>query len=454
MSQENTHDLSVKSIHVQRLFGMYNHDIVLKQEHATIVFGRNGVGKTAIFKLTHGLLGGGVSGLANLLRCPYEKFQVVFSNDDRVEARRPIDGTGTKIQIAYVESDGTEKLSVQVTEQEFVKQAKRIEARSPTHQVSPDRWLDPETGETLDAFEMVERWGSMGGDDETQKIKEWRDLLLAKRVPQTLFIQAQRLIQVVRNRNRLYRGGDASMIRDTVMEYSADLKNRIDQTLADYGREAQRRDQTYPQRLLKQATSTDSAPLNSQIIKDSLEQMKQRQHEYQELGILGQQEEAPTVGNQTQEENNFYRAAMTLYVQDTKDKLEIIDRLAQRIQLMLTLIRAKFSNKELEIDKKTHDLMVRSTVGKHQSLSVNVLSSGEQHQLVLAYDLLFRTRANTLVLIDEPELSLHVEWQERFLDDLKKVIDLVHFDAVLATHSPFIANGHDELMVGLSVNAV
>ena len=105
----------------------------------------------------------------------------------------------------------------------------------------------------------------------------------------------------------------------------------------------------------------------------------------------------------------------------------------------------------MKIDPKTHDLVVESTHGHIQQLSVNALSSGEQHQLVLAYDLLFRTQPNTLVLLDEPELSLHVEWQERFLVDLKAVIDLVGFDALLATHSPYIINGHNELTVGLSV---
>lgn len=51
--------------------------------------------------------------------------------------------------------------------------------------------------------------------------------------------------------------------------------------------------------------------------------------------------------------------------------------------------RRKFSNKKLKVDPKTHDLVVESTHGHVQQPSVNALSSGEQHQLVLAYDLLF-----------------------------------------------------------------
>ena len=39
------------------------------------------------------------------------------------------------------------------------------------------------------------------------------------------------------------------------------------------------------------------------------------------------------------------------------------------------------------------------------------LSSGEQHLLVLYYDMIFRFAKGTLILVDEPEISLHVSWQ-------------------------------------------
>ena len=82
-------------------------------------------------------------------------------------------------------------------------------------------------------------------------------------------------------------------------------------------------------------------------------------------------------------------------------------------------------------------------------LPLDSLSSGEQHELVLHYDLLFRVQANTIVLIDEPELSLHVSWQKRFLPDLLEVAKLSTFDAIVATHSPYIIGERDDLMAGL-----
>ena len=47
----------VKSIHVRKLFGVYDHDVVLNaDERVTIVHGPNGVGKTALLRLTNTLL--------------------------------------------------------------------------------------------------------------------------------------------------------------------------------------------------------------------------------------------------------------------------------------------------------------------------------------------------------------------------------------------------------------
>lgn len=450
MSETPSSGVRVKSIHARQLFGMYDHDIVLKPERTTIVFGRNGVGKTVMFKLTHALLSGEMAPMLDLLRYPYREFKVVLSDGSNVAAIRIEEKGVAQAQLRYLPGAGGEVTTFTINDRDFTRLAERLERHLPFHQVGPDHWRDDETGEVMNALEVVSRWGDLGDGDVSQDMSEWKKLA-GRNLPQTLLIQAQRLIRVDRPSARSYLRQEGNAIRDTVLAYSADLKNHIDQTLADYGREAQRRDQTYPQRLLQQASTSSGEGLMTQAdIIQSLHTLKRQQASYQALGILDEQTQGMAL-NEDQLLTDVYRAAMSVYVRDTQAKLKIVDNLAQRVRLLLDLMGEKFSNKALKIDPKTHDLVVESTHGKAQRLSVNALSSGEQHQLVLAYDLLFRTQPNTLVLLDEPELSLHVDWQERFLKDLKAVIDLVGFDALLATHSPYIINGHNELTVGLSV---
>ena len=86
---------------------------------------------------------------------------------------------------------------------------------------------------------------------------------------------------------------------------------------------------------------------------------------------------------------------------------------------------------------------------KGRKVPIEALSSGEQHQLVLFFELLFEIKENALILIDEPELSLHVAWQKKFVGDLMKIIDLNQFDVILATHSPQLISRWTDLVVEL-----
>ena len=53
------------------------------------------------------------------------------------------------------------------------------------------------------------------------------------------------------------------------------------------------------------------------------------------------------------------------------------------------------------------------------------------------------------MFIDEPEISLHVAWQLRFIPDVLKIAKLVGFRFIVATHSPQIINGMWDNAVGL-----
>ena len=52
-------------------------------------------------------------------------------------------------------------------------------------------------------------------------------------------------------------------------------------------------------------------------------------------------------------------------------------------------------------------------------------------------------------MIDEPELSLHVAWQEKFLSDIDDIARLSSFRILLATHSPQIIGDRYDLAIEL-----
>ncbi|MFZ6694478.1 AAA family ATPase [Stenotrophomonas acidaminiphila] len=71
--------------------------------------------------------------------------------------------------------------------------------------------------------------------------------------------------------------------------------------------------------------------------------------------------------------------------------------------------------------------------------SLKRASSGEQCLLVLMLGVAGHIQDDSLVLIDEPEISLHPEWQERFIELLQAAFsDYRGCQFVIATHSPQI----------------
>lgn len=67
----------------------------------------------------------------------------------------------------------------------------------------------------------------------------------------------------------------------------------------------------------------------------------------------------------------------------------------------------------------------------------NVLSSGERHVLTVLFSATHMSQADGIVLIDEPELSLHVEWQRHILTELMKQAG--SRQVVACTHAPEVA---------------
>ena len=81
-----------------------------------------------------------------------------------------------------------------------------------------------------------------------------------------------------------------------------------------------------------------------------------------------------------------------------------------------------------------------------QRLNGDKLSSGEQHAVVLFYFLIFLAEVNSIVLIDEPEISFHVIWQNNFVDHIIRIGKKRGLTFILATHSPEIIYGRLDLV--------
>ena len=118
------------------------------------------------------------------------------------------------------------------------------------------------------------------------------------------------------------------------------------------------------------------------------------------------------------------------------------------------------SQKFIYYDKKENKITIRAkkTLNdeRFQSiLSFDDLSSGEKRIFNLLFNLIMNTNRETIVLIDEPEVSLHTEWQVQFSDVVQEFKNVYDFAQVtVASHSPFITSGHEEYIVSPNLKKV
>jgi predicted ATPase len=64
---------------------------------------------------------------------------------------------------------------------------------------------------------------------------------------------------------------------------------------------------------------------------------------------------------------------------------------------------------------------------------------------------LFEAEPSTLMLIDEPELSLHVLWQANLVEDLMEMGRASNLTFLLASHSPSLIGDREELIRSLDL---
>lgn len=97
--------------------------------------------------------------------------------------------------------------------------------------------------------------------------------------------------------------------------------------------------------------------------------------------------------------------------------------------------------KEIDVNPRG-DVRVKIRGSKKEN-SIYELSSGEKQLIILLAHIAFhrRNRNASILIIDEPELSLHISWQELFVDALLKASPNTQY--ILATHAPAIISTID-----------
>ena len=439
---------SLTTVIVEHLLGEFDHRIdFLESWDYVIIYGPNGVGKTRLLEAVDAAL---ELNMAALARVPFMKMMLSFSDGHLIEISRVTNGRPkptnprprrrpaqrripqpevTPFQYFYklskngVDVDG---FDVQIEPAESVL-AEFLELETSWTQIGLDLWEDRVDGEVVRIDELRRRYGHRISDrDRTAVPDEIKSFV--KDVPCHL-IETQRLVTSTKRASSFLEPSHAVTPRATVSQYSDDLRRLLTGALAANSRFSQTLDRTFPRRILERS---DEQTVGTE---EDIRERYVRQNDLREgLSALGLIDAEPELPLPEKELENWERYVLATYLDDTDQKLATFGAILEKVSLLSDIVNSRFLRKRLAVTSDS-GLTIRKILDDEQ-VPLESLSSGEQHELILFYDLLFNVSPNSVVLIDEPEISLHVVWQQRFLHDLSRVAQAASLRFVIATHSP------------------
>ena len=441
--------MTLSEIRVGGLFGRFDHKIVFpKDEHVTIMIAPNGFGKTMILRIVNVLFNQGVRGL---VRLPFHEVSVRFDDGSNLSVTRtvPPETTAKKsapvINVAFHNDDVAEIFTPpEFSPEEFNFPLRMIDEWIPVlDRVEQNLWRDLETSERLNLEEVIDRYGHALPSEfqSAEGTPKWFSDL-QQRVS-IRFVDVDRLTHRFQDQDFHRRRRGARSEERTVLFYSHELGEKIQQTLTEYGSLSQTLDQTFPARLVKQPLQSE---LTMNQLRNELAEVESKRSKLVEAGLLQQKHTGLNVTVPDIEDvDESRREVLAMFARDTKVKLGVFNEMLAKVDTLKRIANSRFLHKRVAVSE--NGILVTTPGG--QPLNLEMLSSGEQHELVLLYDLLFRVSQDALIMIDEPELSLHVAWQEKFLDDIEEIAKLSKFRVLLATHSPQIIGERFDLAIEL-----
>ena len=433
--------MKIKSIEIQNLFEIFNYNISFKKdENVLIITGPNGFGKTMVLNIIFNLFNRKFLFFQKLV---FEKITLTLDENIKVIILKTITEGKSKISFSFYDKDKLDNDKLIETFDYSTKLEldfeRTIDRYLPVHKISDDKWIDHRTDRILNLEELLNEYADQLPDKFSKnllRIKSTKVNSILDSI-QVHLIREQRLFKKAQNTvERNYREEkEQTLMIETIQTYAKELKQFILNNIQKSFNQTQALDSSYLDRLIDEKNIITENDYNSRLLS-----LNEKQENLMEFGLY---ESKQKIRDYSKDDAK----ALLVYINDLEQKLIVFDDLLEKLELFTTILNERrFTYKSINISREK-GFFFKTSKGKE--LELNQLSSGEQHEVVLLYELIFNVKPNILVLIDEPEISLHITWQKEFLNDLLKIIKIQNIQVLIATHAPSIINGRWDLVYNL-----
>lgn len=442
---------------VVNLFGQYTHSVSFSSgDDYVIIYGPNGVGKTKFLEVVHAAQ---MLEYNELEQVPFESIKLKYSDGLVMMVRRErldLFEEWPNCDIGVIEFEITEPgkqsskwTPVPLSFYEYMAENERFIP------IGNGLWEDSLDGERVATRNIYARFQNMQRHPRYSKYKPesheenvgyLREFDKFRARTSSYLIDSQRLLseRYAKNKHEAVHilGRDIQIeAYSRISECSDRLKEDLKSAQTRHSLISQEIDRSFPSRVLREA--------RKKVYADP-QQIRERYAEHEKfhnrLAQIVPVDQSSNLDLPNDKLEPWALVLLDLYLKDDVEKFKPFDDLLKRIELFQVLLNKRLLNKRLEVTASDGIVVCRDD---GVSLALDSLSTGEQHEIILMFDLLLNVKEGSTVLVDEPEISLHVAWQLSFIPDVQKIAQLVGFRFIVATHSPYIINDSWERAVDL-----
>lgn len=421
----------IRAFRIYNLFGEY--DVFLEfnnSDSIELYIGMNGIGKTTILNMLYHTLEGD---FLKLREYTFDSLEIFTIKNRRLFLNREslFEIKNLRISLAFINDfkkilseEEQKKLEYVISKNDFLETEVFFRSISERNKISPkfQRYIDKI---------MLE------GDSNAKKLKNVRNFLLSLNLPKILYFPTYRRIEDDANKlgvniaNQIGKDGlinSSNLIKfgmDDVQEKINEFRSQIKiRTLRSY--------QSITQNLLNYLILEDLEFKKIENFSDyELMERIVKRLDNEILFDLDLLKKSINQNKETSEKDTILLFLLNKLIESYKE-YEWID---EALENFCGACNKYLKGKKFDYEKHTIDLSVKSEFDNRE-IPLNYLSSGEKQIVSLFAKLYLTKQTKFIILFDEPELSLSLEWQERLIKDIKASGKIEFLVGV--THSPFI----------------
>ncbi|MBP3620037.1 MAG: AAA family ATPase [Clostridia bacterium] len=410
---------AIEFLEIENLFGYLNYKIDYKTpDNVAIFIAPNGCGKTTIFNFLDFFFNPSPDSLKKIINIPVERFvcnlskgtQVVYENSKISHIQRMT--INTKEKSVHFNIEATKNIDDNFVYPRF----KKLETKDNEQSSTKFEYICQKISDLLTSTKTFVPLSYIS----TNRISSGKE-------------QNQTLAMLVEDSEPISTPEQCYLhSRKILMNMSYAYRRRLESTT-----------NSLPMKFL----STDQPQMSYSDFMKKWNDYKETLKQYREIGLLPPMHLKPELFNLKISETDYNASKgvfLSVYITELIKPLNLLQPLYKKMKLFSEIFneRNKITNKTIRFNAPDGI----SVLCNGKNLPLNCLSSGEKNDIVLFYKLIFASEAGETILIDEPEISLHIEWQETFIDRLLEICKLNKLNALVATHSPYIINSHDNLL--------